>query len=269
MIEYSMGNDPIQSLIKETSSGVFYALHEDREFNSVFQPIYDINNHIIGYESLIRIKCIENNIQPQLFFDEIEADLEKDLFYFLLTAKLHLQNFSLFNNGCFLSINASPNVFNFLSANDDAIALLLKRLNELKIDPKQIIYEITEKENGNLNATLLGRDNLRTKKIKIAVDDYGSGFFNLDIVKEIKPNVIKIDRSIVRDVLNKSGVKDIIEVKELKEYFPFKIVAEGIETEDEMNILKQIGIDYFQGFLLSKPILTIDILQNNHVPTEA
>lgn len=261
MIEYNTHFDPIQSLIKKHDNGFYYAIHKGKLFNSVFQPIFNEKMKIIGYEALVRITMEGAIINPQQFFDDLEYDVQEDTFYFLLTAKLHLQNFSIFNNGCFLCVNTSPNVFNYLSANDQAIVQLLNRLNYLKINPEQLIYEVTEKYNSNLNATFLGRDVLLSKDIKIAVDDYGSGFFDLDIVSRIEPHVIKIDKSIVQNILSEEGENQIKAIKKLKNKFNFKIIAEGVESEAQFNALKNMRVDYYQGFYLSKPIPTIDLAQ--------
>lgn len=260
MISYSVKSDPIQSLIQESKLGYYFAIHDNREFKSVFQPMYNKNIDIIGYESLIRISEGDKSINPQSFFDEIENDIEKDIFYFLLSAKLHFQNFSLFNKGAMIFINASPNVFNYLSNNDVAIERLFVRLYELNIEPENLIYEITEKYNGNLDETVFGKNVLFDKNIRIAVDDYGTGFFNIDVVKKIEPQIIKLDRSIIRSVSTDSGIREIEDVIALKEHFNFQVVAEGVETKEEFEALKKMDIDIFQGFYFSKPMPTIDFI---------
>lgn len=260
MISYSVKSDPIQSLIKKSQLGFYYAIHDGMEFNSVFQPLYNGCMKIIGYEALIRININDEQISPQVFFDRIENDFEKDLFYFLLTAKLHLNNFSLFNKGALLFLNSSPNVFNYLSNNEMAFERLFERLAELKINPDKLIYELTEKNNDNLDITVVGKKHLNNEKIRIAVDDYGSGFFNIDVVRAIEPNIIKLDRSIIKELSEYKGLKKIEEVMRLKNHFDFKVVAEGIEKKEELDILKRLNIDIFQGYYLSKPIRTIDLI---------
>lgn len=260
MIIYSVKSDPIQSLIKKSQIGIYYAIHDGMEFNSVFQPLYNGCMEIIGYEALIRININDEQISPQVFFDRIENDFEKDLFYFLLTAKLHLNNFSLFNKGALLFLNSSPNVFNYLSNNEMAFERLFERLAELKINPDNLIYEITEKNNDNLDITVAGKKHLNNEKIRIAVDDYGSGFFNIDVVRSIEPNIIKLDRSIIKELPEYKGIKKIEEVIRLKNNFDVKVVAEGIEKKEELDMLKRLNIDIFQGYYLSKPIRTIDLI---------
>ncbi|HQP09805.1 MAG TPA: EAL domain-containing protein [Candidatus Omnitrophota bacterium] len=134
------------------------------------------------------------------------------------------------------------------------------RLNEgfiagLEIDPGSIVLEITERTAiQKYNVFLKELDMLRNIGIKIAVDDVGSGFASLDTVVEIRPDIVKIDRQLVRE-LHKDDLKYNIMQAIISFCKKSKVltVAEGIEEEKELEAVNELGVDAVQGYLLARP----------------
>jgi EAL domain-containing protein (putative c-di-GMP-specific phosphodiesterase class I) len=136
-------------------------------------------------------------------------------------------------------------------------------LEELKLNPVNIVLEVTEREAiENYELFKEAVQYYSDVGFAIAVDDTGAGYSSLETVVELKPQYIKIDISIVRDIdkniLKQELIKAIIG---LAKQMNSTLIAEGIETIEELNTLKKIGIGVGQGFLFAKPSPTFaDIL---------
>jgi len=95
---------------------------------------------------------------------------------------------------------------------------------------------------------------LKDKGFKIAIDDMGAGYSSLRTISELKPNFLKYDMALIRDIHKNLIKKDLLETLiPFTERLGAEIIAEGIETEDEFETLKSIGIKYGQGFFIAIP----------------
>jgi len=96
---------------------------------------------------------------------------------------------------------------------------------------------------------------LRSRAVKVSIDDFGTGYSSLNAFKRLPIDVLKIDRSFVCDLAEKpfdaAFVKTIIDLAHL---LKVKIVAEGVETKEQLQILRELGCDEWQGYLFSKPV---------------
>ncbi len=135
-----------------------------------------------------------------------------------------------------------------------------KFISDLGIDPGSIVLEITERTAIQKYEVFIKElDRLRETGIKIAVDDVGSGFASLDTVVEIRPDIVKIDRQLVRE-LHKDELKYNIMQAIISFCKKSKVmtVAEGIEEEEELEAVIELGIDAVQGYLLARPVPEIN-----------
>lgn len=129
---------------------------------------------------------------------------------------------------------------------------------------KNIVVEVTEQEYVGEELIKMKVDMLRTFGARIALDDYGAGYSNEFTLLSGLYDIIKIDMKLIRDididVKRQEIVKSIIRVAELNNC---KVLAEGVETEQEVEILKHLGVDYFQGYYFGKPDLEIKPLSDD------
>ncbi len=96
---------------------------------------------------------------------------------------------------------------------------------------------------------------LRSLGCGISIDDFGTGYSSLSYLKNFPVTVLKIDRSFVRDLAHNSGDRAIAQsVVDLADNLNMRTVAEGVEEPEQLEILRQIGCTYIQGFLFSRPI---------------
>jgi EAL domain-containing protein (putative c-di-GMP-specific phosphodiesterase class I) len=150
---------------------------------------------------------------------------------------------------------------------------LYQEVAHLKLNPKWIDLEITEslhlQENPDILKTL---EDFRKFGFAVSIDDFGTGFSSLSYLKSLPANRIKLARELVSSVhtddFDYQLVKSMIELSKAKD---IKIIAEGVETEEQMETLKQLNCDEVQGFLLGRPMPLTEIEEkyrelsrNNH-----
>jgi EAL domain-containing protein (putative c-di-GMP-specific phosphodiesterase class I) len=96
---------------------------------------------------------------------------------------------------------------------------------------------------------------LRQRGFIVEIDDFGKGYSSLSLLKSIKADVLKIDMSLLREINNGERNRIILNnVINLADSLGMEVIAEGVETEQQLHILTEMGCDHFQGFLFSRPI---------------
>lgn len=219
---------------------------------TIYHPIVDLENlKIIGYEALSRGPQGTEYENPYMLFDFAE---ETDLLFELdrLCRKKALQNSKGLKHGHKLFLNCLPSAVLDPEFRDSYLKTFLE---DLKLAPVNIVLEVTERE--AIENYDLFREAITYYSdlgFAIAVDDTGAGYSSLETVVELKPAFIKLDISIVRgidrNILKQELIKAIIG---LSREMGSKVIAEGIETKEELATLKSIGINIGQGFLFAKP----------------
>ena len=134
---------------------------------------------------------------------------------------------------------------------------ILRNMKEIsKPQDMEVILEISEKEVlDDVENQLKIAQRWRNKGFKFAIDDFGAGFISLPFIAQLVPEYIKIDRSTILQSVSsiqfREFLKDLIQA--MSNYSTEGIIAEGIETEQELQVVKELGLDLVQGFLLGRP----------------
>ncbi|MBV9930632.1 MAG: EAL domain-containing protein [Alphaproteobacteria bacterium] len=152
-----------------------------------------------------------------------------------------------------VSINAAPAEF----MHDDYAERLVKRLSYAGIQPALIQVEVTEHAFLAQGAKYVERALrlLSATGIRISLDDFGTGYSSLSHVKDFPLDILKVDRSFVSTVESVPESAAIVRaVVDLARHLSIEVVAEGVETEAQLEFLRSIGCDFGQGFLFSKPL---------------
>ena len=220
---------------------------------TLFHPIIDIaqGNSIIGYEALTRGPQGTEYESPYVLFD---AAAETDLVFELdsLCRRKALQNARGIKSEHKLFLNCVPSAILDPGFRETSVEFCLK---ELGIKPQNLVIEVTERE--AIENYDLFREAVRFYSevgFSIAVDDTGSGYSSLETVVELKPHYIKLDISIVRGIDKNILKQELLKaLNGLANKMGSIVIAEGIETEEELGALKQLGITLGQGFLFGKP----------------
>lgn len=138
--------------------------------------------------------------------------------------------------------------------------LLRQTLTDTGINPAHLELEITESvmmENANLIIELLAE--IRVLGVQVAIDDFGTGYSSLSYLQQLTVDRLKIDRSFVQELTERKEAQAIAAmIVQMGQHLGFKVLAEGVETEDQLNQLKQLGCDEVQGFYYSKPLAAAD-----------
>ncbi|PQJ84642.1 EAL domain-containing protein [Aliivibrio sifiae] len=245
--------------------GSYYSKYDGYLLQSVFQPIFNTQQTIIGYEALLRI--YDNKmlpIRPDLFFKDATRTVEQILNIERLSRIIHIRNFSLFsqrNIQLFLNILPESAVhFHINKIPTLNTSLLESRIQELGLSPQYVTLELLEFHYHDKDKLLSAIEDIKSHGFNIAIDDFGSEASSEERVSLLEPNILKIDRSLLLQYEN-GNTTPILSAIALARKQKALIVIEGVETAKQYEDMKSLGIDYFQGFLLGKPL---PLQQQNH-----
>lgn len=237
----------------ESLGDAFMKVLENLEISTLFQPIISLKDgQILGFEALSRGPKNSALESPAVLFDVARVYGKLWELEFLCRIKA-LENAAKSSRKFNIFINVDPHIINDEKFKKGFTKEFLKKFD---IDPQNVVFEITEKNSvADISSFKKLMDNYRVQGYKIAIDDAGAGYSGLKLITDINPDFIKLDMDLIRDI-DKDGVKYAL-IKTLYEFClvtNIKVIAEGIETENEMNALIDIGIDYGQGYLIQRPI---------------
>lgn len=241
--------------LKQDCCSNYNNINENIEIITYFQPIISIKNeHITGFESLCRGVCKHCGriILPCELFSKITN--EKSLFELdILSRKSALSNFDKFlkeNNKLLLFINFDVSLIEKKIENPDSLIKLLEIYN---INPQNIVIEITESKPCNIIILSKFLESFRNHGFLIALDDVGTGYSNFDRILIIKPDILKIDRSIIKNINKEHNKKAVFTtLSDLSRKIGTFILAEGVETEDELICSMELDAELVQGFYFYK-----------------
>lgn len=230
------------------------ALEEDR-FVPFYQPIYNMKtNKIEKYECLIRLMD-ENDvaISPYFFLDIAKKSKQ----YLQLTKKVIEVSFEYFKDiDKEFSINLTLEDITSKSLSSFIIEQLKKYNNAHKV-----VFELVESEGiNNFDEVNSFIDKVKDLGCRIAIDDFGTGYSNFEYLIKLNVSYIKIDGSMIKDILiNKNSEEIVKTIVDFAKRQGFKTIAEFVSNEDIFNKMKELDIDYSQGYYIDEPRATISI----------
>jgi diguanylate cyclase (GGDEF)-like protein len=250
-----------QDIVKECelSTEVSGAIRNG-EITIYLQPQIKDSGEVMGAEVLVRWEHPEKGmLSPGEFLPIFEKNykiVDIDRYVWELACMQIKKWNDMGRNDLYLSVNISPRDFESI----DVYETLLSLVDKYGIDPEQLRIEITETtimQNPEKQIELIGR--LRLAKFYVEMDDFGSGYSSLGMLKDIHLDAIKLDmRFFSKGVDDERGKKVLKMTINLIKELNMMAIAEGVETEDEMEYLKKIGCDVFQGFYFSRPVPVSD-----------
>jgi EAL domain-containing protein (putative c-di-GMP-specific phosphodiesterase class I) len=232
---------------------------DSRAVRAAFQPIVDMETgRPIAAEALARWTHPERGAVPPMEFIPVaeETDLILRLGRQILTdACLRLgewQRLGIVNREFMMSVNLSARQLE----DPSLVAFVMSVIDEARIDPHCLILELTESailQESPIVAQQI--EGLRGIGTRLAIDDFGTGYSSLNYLRQLPIQILKIDRSFVTDldlVLdNRSLIGTILS---LGEGMDLRTVAEGIERQGQVDVLRSLGCRYGQGYLFSRPL---------------
>lgn len=151
-------------------------------------------------------------------------------------------------------INVNLSVVQLLQK--DVAETVARILNKTGVNPKNIVLEITESFAINdMDRVLDIIKGIKKLGPRIALDDFGTGYSSLNYIKQLPLDIIKVDKTFIDDIVEDEYAQAFIKlIVELSDTIDTDIIVEGVENEAQLNILKELGVDYIQGFYYGKPV---------------
>tara|TARA_R110002124_G_scaffold212862_1_gene379014 strand:- start:87 stop:2411 length:2325 start_codon:yes stop_codon:yes gene_type:complete len=229
---------------------------EDGKLDVVYQPKWDLSAQALdGAEALVRWSHPDRGqISPEIFIPLLEqAGRIDQLTYLVLRRALNdLSAWDKRRPGLTCSVNISAKLLSDSSFVDQAIAMV----KAAAVSNGQIVFEVTETATlADPDASLLALKQIRKAGIGISIDDYGTGQSTISYLQRLPIGEIKLDKSFVQSmVTDKSNQVIVKSTIAMAHELGLKIVAEGIEDQQTMDLLMQYGCDIGQGWHISKPV---------------
>ncbi|WP_317367243.1 EAL domain-containing protein [uncultured Tyzzerella sp.] len=244
LVEKQIENDMDEALANE-------------DFKLYLQPKYNIyTNKINGAEALVRWEHIKKGLMfPGSFIPIFEKNgfiMKLDMYILEQVCKFIKSNEEKGRRNISISVNISKLNFRRKELKDD----IMEIINRYKVDPKFIELEITEsliaEEPDEIIKVI---QDFKKENIRISMDDFGTGYSSLNMLQDLPVDVLKIDCGFFRNFeKSKKGAAIIKSIVMLAKELELDVVAEGIEIEEEVEYLKEIGCSNVQGYYFCKPV---------------
>ncbi|WP_038888364.1 EAL domain-containing response regulator [Vibrio campbellii] len=227
------------------------AFNEGR-FINYYQPQYSTSdNQLIGVEALVRCRHPRHGIiAPAQFLTEIQVRNELDKLFWIVLENA-LQDMSTLK----VNINLSVNM-NQKTLKQPMSERLFALCEQYQIAPERITLELTEDEVYDCSVTSLANlANLRLRGVGLAIDDFGTGYSSLSQLATLPYTELKIDRQFIKDALTNFKSQQLtISSLHLAKSLGLKSVAEGVEDDETLAYLRELGVELYQGFVRCRPI---------------
>ena len=245
-------------------AGVKAALKND-DFELYLQPKVDIETgRIKSAEALIRwVRNNPENFSPDEFIPLIESsDLICGLGEWVISKACALCK--EFHDNGYNDLTIAVNVSSAQFVMSDLEKIIIRELQVSQLEPKYLELEITEHTLFQDDKDVIDElSRIKDLGVTLSIDDFGTGYSNLSYLTKFKMDTLKIDRSFVTDINTASDNYAIVDgIIKMAKALGLKIVAEGVETDQEWDVLKTLGCDIGQGYVWSKPLPSCDFLKH-------
>jgi EAL domain-containing protein (putative c-di-GMP-specific phosphodiesterase class I) len=217
---------------------------------SYFQPIINNKTQVIEkYESLVRLVDEEGKVLTPYEFLNIS---KKGIYYNKITDRVLENSFKMLKAiTTKLSINLSTIDIEKEATRDKIYQLL----EEYKDDKKRLIFELLEDENiKDFDNIISFIKTVKAQGVSIAIDDFGAGYSNFERLLKFEPDILKIDGSIIKNIVHDEYSRNVVEtIVTFAKKQNIQTVAEFVETKEIFDYLKELGVDYSQGYYFGKP----------------
>lgn len=250
----------------------------NQEFSLAFQPIYQIieqQERIYGYEVLLRWKSPSLGlISPSEFIPLVEeSNLILSIGEWTLREACRISTQFQQQHGEYLNISVNVSVRQL--AAPGFVNLVRSILEQSNLPANCLTLEITESvmmTDTEKNVALLSQ--LRDHGVSIALDDFGTGYSSFTYLQKLPISILKIDKSLIDDITSSQGKTQpiIASLLHMSKLLGYRVVTEGVESPDQLQLLLQNGCEYFQGYFFSKPLpqsALQEFQQKSHLKTQA
>jgi|GEM_PF-3373562 len=256
MQSYSLRVTQMEQALRKALTNAEFELH--------FQPQLNRAHELVGAEALIRWRVADGGLVSPAEFIPVAEDtgLIKEIDKWVLEHALRQRQVWLeqFPDQSFtLAVNLSAKQFN----SPDLIEFVNNALTEHALDPSLIELEITERSMmGDPSLAKQIMNDLKALGLKLSIDDFGTGYSSLVYLKDLPIDVLKIDQSFVRDMVDSQGSQSIVRAMiSMADALNMKTIAEGVEEQVHLDMLEMLQCDIYQGYYFSRPLSQSDFEQ--------
>ncbi|TDR73242.1 putative bifunctional diguanylate cyclase/phosphodiesterase [Paludibacterium purpuratum] len=243
---------------------------DQQEFYLDYQPQFDISGQrVVGLEALLRWRRNHVAVQPDIFIPLMEqtGQINRVGEWVLETAvrqRRVWQQTGLLTDDCPVAVNLSPRQF----TNAQLVPAIARILRENGLAPAMLELEVTEgilMENTSVHRKVL--DQLHELGVRLSIDDFGTGYSSLAYLIDFDIDALKIDKSFIDHIdTSEKDVAITASIIQLAHNLRLKVVAEGVESQAQLDILRRLGCDYVQGYLCAKPMAPEAVAQRFAAP---
>ncbi len=240
----------------------FKSAISNREFKVYYQPKYDVNTeNIVGAEALVRWQKLDGTlISPGAFIPLFESDgLVVHLDEYVFESVCQFQKERMENKLPMvpISVNLSRASIHF----SDVVDRYVDIVNQKQIPFECVPIELTESATLYSEKILEITDQLVNAGFTLHMDDFGSGYSSLTSLNELNFSTVKLDKSLIDYIDQVRGKKIVQQAIDLGHGLDMKVVAEGVESKEQKDCLKEMHCDMIQGFYYSKPLKQEDFIE--------
>ncbi|HYA16529.1 MAG TPA: EAL domain-containing protein [Bryobacteraceae bacterium] len=253
-----------QALDRRRIESCLRAALQRKEFSVCYQPLYELDRgNLVRFEALCRWRSPELGEVPPARFIPVaeECGLISELGEFVLReACREARRWSEAGSSAGVSVNVSAIQF----ASPSFVDLIREVLESTGLAPERLDLELTESVLlRNIEQAVIKIDELREMGVRVSVDDFGTGYSSLSYLQKMPVHSVKIDRSFVTDIdSNSRSVSMVRSVIAMAHAVGLMVVTEGVETCSQLSVLKDLGCDEVQGFLLGEPVPGCSVLSD-------
>ena len=224
------------------------------------QPQYNMDHKLRGFEALARMKDDNGSyISPVDFIPVAEkTGLVDRIDMRVFELSIEFLSKVIKETGADITLSANVSVRHLMKNN--FIEDIKKLIDKYDVSPERIEIEITESIMIDSAEKALQRiDELKQLGMKVAIDDFGTGYSSLSYLNNFPTDMLKIDKSFIDNMnLNESSKQYVAMIISIGHTLDLKVISEGVESADQVKILKDIGCDYIQGYVWGRPMLPED-----------
>ncbi|ELR67158.1 hypothetical protein C942_02666 [Photobacterium marinum] len=251
----------LEQYLNKSEAGYFYARYQGYAMHSAFQPIVSASGKLFGYEALLRVYDeAGNKLKTEPFFNSEFISTAERINFDRLARVIHLRNFALFLSKGTLFLNLSPIAALDSDKQEATQKSFVRRIDELGLSIDQIYFEVLE-HTCSCDALLVNSlRNLQGYGARIAIDDYGVEASSEARARDVRPDIIKVDRSLLLNYVEGKR-DDLLNVIKLARELEARVLLEGVEDYRCYAAGKHLQVDYMQGYFIGRPELVDSLCQ--------
>ena len=244
----------------EFENKMMSAIQKD-EMYLVFQPQYSTDKELRGFEALVRWKSAELGVVNPLDFIPIAEETKYIIPLGEWILKTACNIFMKLRNELECEMMLSINISSVQIMDPSFLDMVKKILEQTNFPPNLLEFEITESVFiSSMDYVIDILNKLKKIGVKIALDDFGTGYSSLNYLQMLPIDTLKIDKSFVDNINSENARKQIVgPIISLVHQMNISVIAEGVETEEQLKYLRNHKCDFIQGYLFGKPLTNEDL----------